>query len=70
MEKWRRNIERLRTFFTVEEAVKSIDIFTENMKKQEEEYLKNEVQKENVKNQVATVKIPSFVMRKYKRTKI
>ncbi len=40
---WRSGEEILNVyehFFTVEEAVKSIDIFTENMKKQEEEYLK------------------------------
>ncbi|MEQ6048463.1 hypothetical protein U2I53_05460 [Lysinibacillus capsici] len=39
---WRSEEEILNVyehFFTVEEAVKSIDIFTENMKKQEE-YLK------------------------------
>jgi len=40
---WRSGEEILNVyehFFTVEEAVKSIDILTKNMKKQEEEYLK------------------------------
>lgn len=64
---WRSGEEMLNVyehFFTVEEAVKSIDVFTENMKKQEEEYLKKRGSKKKKmkKNQVATVKIPSFVM--------
>lgn len=50
---WRSGEEILNVyehFFTVEEAVKSINIFTENMKKQEEEDLKKRgSKKENVK---------------------
>ncbi|WP_052013192.1 tyrosine-type recombinase/integrase [Halalkalibacter akibai] len=64
---WRSGEEMLSVyehFFTEEEAVKSIDVFQNSMKKQEQEYLKERSsrRKKQKKKQVETVEIPSTIV--------
>lgn len=64
---WRSGEEMLNVyehFFTVEEAVKSMDVFHENMKIQEQEYVKERRSKRKKikEQQVETVEVPSLVI--------
>ena len=64
---WRSGEEMLGVyehFFTVEEAAKSLDVFHENMKIQEQEYIegRRSKRKKTKEQQVETIEVPSSVI--------